>query len=100
MENKNYFRYRISGEKEKFLKVILSFNKPGALETAFNNFFEYDESTFEEILLELTEDSFTRLIFPSIEREVRNQFTEISDVHAIEIFASNLKQLLLLLNRE
>ncbi|MFH1525476.1 MAG: helix-hairpin-helix domain-containing protein, partial [Bacteroidota bacterium] len=50
---------------------------------------------FEDILRETVEDSFQRLIFPSIEREVRNHLTEIADLHAIEVFASNLRQLLL-----
>jgi uncharacterized protein len=48
-----------------------------------------------EILDTTIEDSFTRLIFPSIEREIRGHLTEIADLHAIEIFASNLKALLL-----
>ena len=47
------------------------------------------------ILEETIADSFKRLIFPSLEREVRNHLTEAADLHAIEIFASNLRQLLL-----
>jgi protein Tex len=44
-----------------------------------------------EILNAVVEDSFKRLIFPSIEKEVRNFLTEAADLHAIEIFASNLR---------
>lgn len=83
------------GEKELFLKVILSFDKPGILNTIFDKYFSYDESAFYEILKETVEDSFSRLIYPSIERDVRNQLSEEADLHAVEIFASNLRQLLL-----
>lgn len=83
------------GEAEKYLKVILSYDKPGILSEIFNTYFEYDESCFLDLLNEVVDESFGRLIFPSIEREVRNILTEKSDLHAIEIFASNLKQLLL-----
>jgi len=83
------------GENEKYLKVNLSFDKPLILSEIFNAFFEYEDSFFLDILNEVVEESFGRLIFPSIEREVRNTLTEKADLHAIEIFASNLKQLLL-----
>ncbi len=83
------------GEKEFFLKVILSYDKPGILNEIFDTYFSYDESVFEEILTKTVEDSFTRLIYPSIEREIRNQLSEKADLHAVEIFASNLRQLLL-----
>jgi protein Tex len=83
------------GEHEKYLKVILSYDFPGALEETYNNFFEYDESVWMDLLLETVEDSFNRLIYPSIEREVRKALTEKADLHAIEVFAKNLRQLLL-----
>jgi uncharacterized protein len=83
------------GEKEFFLKVILSYDKPRILNEIFDKYFSYDESVFDEILNETVEDSFSRLIYPSIERDVRNQLSEEADLHAIEIFASNLRQLLL-----
>ena len=83
------------GEKETFLKVVLSFDQPAVLNIIFDKYFTYDESAFLDILEEVTEDSFMRLIYPSIERDVRNKLSEISDLHAIEIFAANLRQLLL-----
>ena len=83
------------GEREKFLKVVFSFDKPQIMAEIYDQYFEYDETVFEELLREVTDDSFTRLIFPSIEREVRNLLTEQADLHAVEIFASNLRQLLL-----
>ncbi len=83
------------GEKEKALKAILSFDIPAALHIIKKKYFKYDESVFMDILDSVVEDSFDRLIFPSIEKEVRNHLTETADLHAIEIFASNLRQLLL-----
>jgi uncharacterized protein len=83
------------GEREKFLKVSLDFEKPPIYKEIFDAFFEYQETNFKEVLDDTVEDSFSRLIFPSIEREVRNQLSEEADLHAIEIFASNLRQLLL-----
>jgi len=83
------------GEKEGFLKVSLGFNKDDILSKISETYFSFDDSAFMEILEEVVDDSFTRLIFPSIEREVRNYLTEIADMHAIEVFAANLRQLLL-----
>lgn len=83
------------GENDKFLKVFLSYDKPEILDIIYNTFFEYDESVFDEILTETVKDSFDRLIYPSIEREVRNYLTEKADLHAVSIFSSNLRQLLL-----
>lgn len=83
------------GEKEGFLKISLGFNKDDVLSKISETYFSFDDSAFMEILEEVVDDSFTRLIFPSIEREVRNYLTEIADMHAIEVFAANLRQLLL-----
>jgi len=83
------------GEKEGFLKISLGFNKDDILTKISETYFSFDDSAFMEILEEVVDDSFTRLIFPSIEREVRNYLTEIADMHAIEVFAANLRQLLL-----
>ena len=83
------------GENEKVLKISLSFEQPQVLDIIQKNAFEFKKSVFIEMLQEVVQDSFTRLIFPSIEREIRNTLTEKADLHAIEIFASNLRQLLL-----
>ncbi len=83
------------GEKEKMLRISLSFDHPEILKIIKDTAFEFRDSVFMDILEEVVEDSLTRLIFPSIEREIRNLLTEKSDLHAIEIFATNLRQLLL-----
>ncbi len=83
------------GEKEKFLKVSFNFDKAKAEKIIRKVFFGKAKSVFDEILDETVSDAFSRLIFPSIERELRKELTEAAEEHAIEIFASNLKQLLL-----
>jgi protein Tex len=83
------------GERERILKVELEFDTAPVLELVKSVFFPYRTSVFREILDEVVADSFARLIYPSIEREVRGVLTEQADVHAIEVFASNLRQLLL-----
>ncbi len=83
------------GEKEKALKISFSFDQPSILQLMKKKFLDYPESNFLNIIEETVEDAFTRLTYPSIEKEVRGHLTEIADLHAIEIFASNLRQLLL-----
>ncbi len=83
------------GEKEKALKVSFGFDQTVVLKKIKERFFEYPVSVFNSILDETVDDSFSRLIYPSIEKEIRNYMTGLADFHAIEIFASNLRQLLL-----
>lgn len=83
------------GEKEKFLRVDFGFDEISAHKLIRDTYFSYEKSVFEDTIQEIINDSFKRLIFPSLEREVRNALTEIADNHAIEIFAGNLRQLLI-----
>ncbi len=83
------------GEREGFLKVSLTYDKEFIISKISKLFFKYKTSYFKETLESVVLDSFSRLIYPSIEREVRNELTEIADRHAVEIFSSNLRQLLL-----
>ncbi|PID59363.1 MAG: RNA-binding transcriptional accessory protein [Ignavibacteriae bacterium] len=83
------------GEREGFLKISFQFDKDDLLNKVFSEYFNFKKSNFEEILRDTTTDSFRRLIQPSIEREIRNHLTELADEHAVSIFSSNLKQLLL-----
>ena len=52
-------------------------------------------SPYKEFLTNAIIDAYKRLIFPALEREIRNQLTETAQTQAIHVFASNLKQLLL-----
>jgi len=83
------------GENEGFLKVSLQFEKDEILNGIYSIFTKDKKTVFEDLIKECCTDAFQRLIFPSIEREIRNELTEIASSHAIEIFAANLRQLLL-----
>ncbi len=83
------------GEREKFLKVSLSYDRQEVENIIYKKFIPYDKTVFEDLLKETVSDSLIRLISPSIEREIRNHLTEEADNHAIEVFATNLRQLLL-----
>ena len=82
------------GEKEEFLKVKLE--KP---EDKILAYIQRDvikgETQFTNMLKETIEDSFKRLIEPSIEREIRSDLTEKAEEKAIKVFGQNSKQLLL-----
>ena len=54
-----------------------------------------ENSPFKNILNDTILDSYNRLIKPSIENEIRNDLTEVSEQSSIEVFKSNLKELLL-----
>ena len=76
------------GEKEEFLKVKIE--KPD------EKILEYlKKQMYYEPLSKVIEDSYKRLIEPSIEREIRNDLTERSEEKAIKVFGKNAKQLLL-----
>lgn len=83
------------GEREKFLKVSFSYEKEDILNEMFDYYFGNEESVFDEHFIEVTDDSFKRLIYPSLEKEVRNYLTELADDHAVGVFSANLRQLLL-----
>lgn len=82
------------GEKEEFLKVKMD----GTDEPALNYLNEQvikKDSPYEEILKEIIEDAYKRLIKPSVENEVRNDLTGVAEEQAIKVFGQNAKKLLL-----
>jgi uncharacterized protein len=60
-----------------------------------HKFITNPKSIYREQLQLAIKDSYERLISPAIERELRNQLTEVADEHAINIFAANLRNLLM-----
>ncbi len=82
------------GEKEKFLKVSLELDQDRALEIIKKKVI-VPYSTYKSYLEAVSNDAYTRLIFPSIEREIRSELTEKADEGAIEQFANNLKPLIM-----
>ena len=82
------------GEKEGFLKVSVDFDKIVAL-SMLSNLHVKNNSPTTDVVIEAIEDSYSRLIFPSIEREIRNALTDNASESAIEVFAKNTRQLLM-----
>ncbi len=82
------------GEKEGCLKVNLVLNEDLALAVVHDEYIKKN-SPYEEMMQEICLDSYNRLIFPSIEREVRNELTETASEQAIKMFEVNLKPLLM-----
>ena len=83
------------GEKEGFLKVTIEINKDEALNIIHKYIIKNTKSSAYKYLEETCVDAFDRLIFPSIEREIRSDLTESANESAIKTFATNLKQLLM-----
>jgi uncharacterized protein len=110
--NKTYEMYYDYKEPVKYIKPhrVLALNRGEnndvlnvKIDVETNNIIEYLErviikdnnSPSYKIVMEAIEDSYKRLIFPSIEREIRSLITEESSDKAIDIFTDNLEKLLL-----
>lgn len=82
------------GEKEGKLKVTLDFDKTIATDLLFNIHLK-NNNACTDLVIEAVEDSYSRLIFPSIEREIRNELTDKASESSIKVFAENTRQLLM-----
>ena len=83
------------GEKEEFLKVKLEIDNNRILEYIEKKYVSNKNFKNKDIIVSAIEDSYKRLIFPSIERDVRNHLTELAQERAISVFGENIKNLLL-----
>jgi len=82
------------GEKEKVLRASIQIDEKDWRIAIRAQFPPDRRSPFFEYLNSSSEDSAKRLLFPSIERDIRRILTEEAEAHAIAIFAKNLKALL------
>ncbi|WP_195986287.1 Tex family protein [Clostridium sp. D53t1_180928_C8] len=82
------------GEKEKVLSVKIVANEDKIITYLQNRLLKNNETT-DEYLKSAIKDSFKRLIYPSIEREIRSELTNKGEEGAILIFKENLKALLM-----
>ncbi|MDD4699343.1 MAG: Tex-like N-terminal domain-containing protein, partial [Oscillospiraceae bacterium] len=82
------------GEKEGFLKVNVIVNENNALEIIFKANVK-GNSPASDLVKDAATDAYSRLIFPAIEREIRNDLTETASESAIKVFSMNLRQLLM-----
>ena len=83
------------GENEKILTVKIEAPVDKILAYLEKQIIVRDNRYTTGIIKEAIEDSYERLIAPSIEREIRNQLTETAEDGAIKVFGKNLEQLLL-----
>ncbi|NBC02518.1 MAG: RNA-binding transcriptional accessory protein, partial [Bacteroidetes bacterium] len=74
------------GERENVLFVNVELNTDRTLDNLDDVVIENDLSIFTPYLQDAVEDAYKRLLFPSLERELRNELTEQADEHAIQTF--------------
>ena len=82
------------GENEKCLKVSIDIEDEIAIADINSAYLKQNKSTFE-IMKEVIEDSYNRLLFPSLERECRTNLTDSANEQAIKMFEVNLKPLIM-----
>ena len=82
-------------EDEKILTVGISASNDSIIKYLESKIIKNDKSFVCDIVMDAIQDSYKRLIYPSIEREIRSELTEKADVVAIENFSKNVESLLL-----
>lgn len=83
------------GEKEEYLKVKLEINNEKVINHIVDIYVNKNNQVNKEEIISAIEDSYKRLILPSIEREIRNHLTDLAHERAISVFGQNVKSLLL-----
>ena len=83
------------GEEEKFLTVKIAAPEEQIIQYLERKVLTKDNPYTTPVLKEVIADSYSRLIAPSIEREIRNEMTERAEEGAIKVFGKNLEQLLM-----
>ena len=84
------------GEKEGFLKVALTVEEDVAVGKLAAAVTKNPSSAVASFMMDVVKDSFSRLIFPAIEREIRNELFDSAAEGALKVFSENLKNLLLI----
>ncbi len=83
------------GEKEGFLKISIDFDIAKAQHIIYSTVLKNGNSLCTETVRKAADDAYARLIFPSIEREIRSELTQKACDSAIKVFSVNLRQLLM-----
>lgn len=83
------------GENEKILSVNIEVNNEEVLSYLESKIIKKD-SPVKPYIIDAIKDSYKRLIFPSMEREIRSELTSQSEDASIEVFKGNLENLLLI----
>ena len=82
------------GERANRLRVKIAYDEKQVTDTAIEHLIKADHP-FKTFLEKCVHDALNRLVIPSLEREIRRELTEKSEKHAVDVFATNLKNLLL-----
>ncbi len=82
------------GEKEGFLKIAVTLDEVTATDIIFGKYVKANNAC-GELVRNAAADSYKRLIFPSIEREIRSEMSANAAEESIKVFAENLRQMLL-----
>lgn len=83
------------GEKEEFLQVKIDVDSAMCLAYLKGKTVKSTNAEMGKYVSEAVEDSYSRLIFPSLERDIRNQLSDTAQEQAMKVFAENLRNLLL-----
>ena len=83
------------GEKEDVLTVSIDSSKEFIINYLEKKLIKDEDSECAKYVKDAIEDSYKRLIFPSIEREIRSEMTDIAEEQAIKVFSKNLENYLL-----
>lgn len=82
------------GEKEDMLKVSIELDKAVGM-SVLTGLYVNGSNASSALVLQAAEDSYARLVYPAVEREIRNDLTERASTDAIKVFAENTAQLLM-----
>lgn len=85
----------LRAEKEGFLRVNIAPEENPTLERLDNLYLKGGKDKVEDLVADAITDAYKRLLKPSISTEFRNKAKEVADEYSIQIFATNLRQLLL-----
>ena len=83
------------GEKLGALKLALTVPDESYIQYMVHGITKNEQSIFSDVKASAVADAYKRLIFPALERDIRNELTESADEQAIKVFGVNLKNLLL-----
>lgn len=82
------------GEKENMLKVSIELDKAVGM-SVLRGLYVNGSNASSALVSQAAEDSYTRLVYPAVEREIRNDLTDRASTDAIKVFAENTAQLLM-----
>ena len=83
------------GEKDGILNISLDYSKEDVLAYLKRKVIKNEKVSYIDLIIDAIKDSMTRLILPSIEREIRSDLTDKASTVAIENFGKNLEALLM-----